>query len=132
MEDSKCCNSKCRWCKGILIALVAFALGWLMCCALACKTSGCGQSGETCSYSKGKSCQKKCSSYKKKCSKSAEFKKCSKDCVKACCAKADAKKCSQDCAKACCLGCKATVGDAKCKPDHSCCVKEDESVGEEQ
>jgi len=31
--------------------------------------------------------------------------------------------CSADCEKACCLGCKSTNGDAKCKEDHSCCIK---------
>ena len=30
--------------------------------------------------------------------------------------------CADDCQKACCLGCKATVGDAVCLADHSCCA----------
>ena len=30
--------------------------------------------------------------------------------------------CADDCKKSCCLGCKATVGDAVCLADHSCCA----------
>jgi hypothetical protein len=39
--------------------------------------------------------------------------------------------CADDCQKACCLGCKATVGDAVCLADHSCCaIHEDEATEE--
>ena len=34
--------------------------------------------------------------------------------------------CADDCQKACCLGCKATVGDAVCLADHSCCAEHGE------
>ena len=36
--------------------------------------------------------------------------------------------CGDDCQKACCLGCKATVGDAVCLADHSCCAENGEEA----
>ena len=38
--------------------------------------------------------------------------------------------CADDCQKACCLGCKATVGDAVCLADHSCCAVHEEVTEE--
>ena len=38
--------------------------------------------------------------------------------------------CADDCQKACCLGCKATVGDAVCLADHSCCAPAEEATEE--
>jgi len=43
--------------------------------------------------------------------------------------------CADDCQKACCLGCKATVGEKKCKVaedgSHPCCTKVEAAEGEE-
>ena len=39
--------------------------------------------------------------------------------------------CADDCQKACCLGCKATVGDAVCLADHSCCASHGDEATEE-
>ena len=39
--------------------------------------------------------------------------------------------CADDCQKACCLGCKATVGDAICLTDHSCCAAHEATEGDE-
>jgi len=39
--------------------------------------------------------------------------------------------CADDCQKACCLGCKATVGDAVCLADHSCCAIHENEATEE-